>query len=249
MLCQILSKRRCFPFCKNTASKCHGPEKQKGDFRIDTLDAGFATIDSTAAWIEIRDQINLGEMPPDDEPLPNAAKSEIVSRWIAAKMREVERSVFTGRVLLRRLNRHEYTHTVSDLLQMKFPVGESPLDVLPPDGTLDGFDKVSAALLLDPSLMRQYYEVAREIADRAIVDGPPEFPTETMRLEFEDIAESRAIRYLVTRLGLEPVEGGLRMIEGSTRSFALMKYPDTQKTIPTNGFYRFTVRGGWPSRS
>ncbi len=239
-------KEKTKGFLKEHCVKCHGPEKQKGDFRVDTLSGEFNDQEAIAAWIEIRDQINLGEMPPDDEPVPDINEIEGVSNWIAANLREAERTAFRngGRVLLRRMNRHEYTHSVSDLLQMKFPTGESPLEVLPPDGTAEGFDKVSAALLLDPSLMQQYYEVARKIADRAIVDGPPEFPTETMRLEFEDIAENRAIRYLVTKLGLQLVDGGLQMISGSTRSFGTLKYPDTYKTAPTNGFYRFTVRAG-----
>ena len=144
------------------------------------------------------------------------------------------------------MNRHEYTNTVSDLLQMKFPSGESPLDVLPPDGTAEGFDKVSAALLLDPSLMELYYRVARRIADRAIVDGPPQYPTEKMRLEFEDIANSRAIGYLVTRLGMKPLPGGLQLIEGGTRSFGMLRYPGRRdnNVAPVNGFYRFTLRAG-----
>ncbi len=233
-------------FLEQHCVQCHGPDKQKGDLRLDTLGSDFADRETAATWIEVRDQMNLGEMPPDDEPRPDAAQAESVSVWIAAKLREAERAARAtgGRVPLRRMNRREYTHTVADLLQMKFPTGESPLDVLPPDGTAEGFDKVGAALLLDPSLMGQYYEVARGIAARAIVDGPPEFPTETLRMEFEEIAENRAIRYLVTRLGMQPLEGGLRLVEGGTRSFGRLKYPGTQRTIAANGFYRFTVRAG-----
>ncbi|MEM1294492.1 MAG: DUF1592 domain-containing protein [Verrucomicrobiota bacterium] len=234
------------PYLQEHCVRCHGEKKQKGDFRLDLLSGDFLVRENAAAWIEIRDRINLGEMPPEDEEQPEFEASEAVSKWIANNLREAERSALStgGRVLMRRMNRHEYTHTVSDLLEMKFPTGESPLDALPPDGKAEGFDKVSAALLLDPSLMQQYYQVARRVADRAIVDGPPEFPTQAMRLEFEEIQNSRAIRYLVTRLGLQPAEGGLQMIQGSTRSFALMKYPDTNMTTPTSGFYRFTIRAG-----
>lgn len=228
--------------------RCHGPEKSEAKLRIDQLTADFADRDNATAWIEIRNALNLGEMPPEGERQPPVELIEQTSRWIADGLRAAERarSSTGGRVLLRRMNRHEYTHTVSDLLSMKFPTGESPLDVLPPDGTADGFDKVSSALLLDPSLMSQYYRVARRIADRAIVDGPPEFPTERMRLEFEEIADSRAIGYLVTRLGMKPVPGGLQLVEGSTRSFGMLRYPGRRdnNVAPTNGFYRFTIRAG-----
>ncbi|QDS91809.1 hypothetical protein FF011L_05440 [Roseimaritima multifibrata] len=236
------------PLLKQYCMDCHGPQEAQGKLRVDELTADFSRRDNAAAWIEVRNMIHLGEMPPADEPQLPAAAIEQVSVWIAAQLRAAEHAQRStgGRVLMRRLNRREYTHSVADLLSMKFPVGESPLDVLPPEGTAEGFDKVSSALLLDPSLMTNYYRVARRIADRAIVDGPPEYPTETMRLEFEDIADSRAIRYLVRRLGMTPVPGGLELIEGNTRSFGLLNYPGQRgnNVAPTNGFYRFTLRAG-----
>lgn len=234
------------PYLQKYCVSCHGTEKQKGKFRVDTLTADFSVRENAAAWIEVRDRINLGEMPPEEEVQPPVELTGGMSRWIAASLREMEKASIrtSGRVVLRRMNRHEYTNTVADLLEMKFPSGESPLDFLPPDGTAEGFDKVSAALLLDPSLMEEYYRVARRIADRAIVDGQPEYPTEKMRLEFEDIADSGAIGYLVTRLGMTPVDGGLRLLEGSTRSFAMLQYPGRRdhNVAPVNGFYRFTIR-------
>lgn len=236
------------PLFKEYCVRCHGPEKSEGKLRVDQLTTDFTHRDNAAAWIEIRNAINLGEMPPDGQMRLPVELIEKTSRWIAAQLRARERARISsrGRVLLRRMNRHEYTNTVADLLSMKFPTGESPLDVLPPDGTADGFDKVSSALLLDPSLMTHYYRVARRIADRAVVDGPPEYPTEKMRLEFEEIADSRAIGYLVTRLGMKPVPGGLEVVEGSTRSFGMLRYPGRRdnNVAPVNGFYRFTIRAG-----
>ena len=233
---------------KQFCMDCHGPDLSEGKMRVDRLTGDFSNRDNALAWIEIRNQLNLGQMPPKDEPQPPATWVETTSKWIAAGLREAERNRTgtDGRILLRRMNRHEYTNTVADLLSMKFPTGESPLDVLPPDGTAEGFDKVSTALLFDPSLMQQYYEVARRIADRAIVDGPPEFPTETMRLEYEDMADSIAIGYLVTRLGMKPVPNGLQLIEGSTRSFGMLRYPGRRdnNVAPVNGYYRFTIKAG-----
>lgn len=227
---------------------CHGSDDAEGGLRVDTLTDRFTRRDNATAWIEIRDRINLGEMPPKDEPQLTVDQVQAVSRFVSSRLRaaEKEQLAIGSGVTIRRMNRREYTHTISDLLAMKFAAGESPLDFLPPDGTAEGFDNVGAALLLDPSLMRQYYEIARRIADRAIVDGPPEHPTETMRLEFEDIAESGAIGYLVTRLGMKPVPGGLQLVEGATRSFGMLRYPGRKdnNVAPENGFYRFTIRAG-----
>ncbi len=241
-------ERDIAPVLKKYCARCHGPDKAEGQLRVDQLTSDFAWRENAARWIEVRNAIHLGDMPPADEPQLPLEIIETTSHWITAALRAAERTRIgaNGGVLLRRMNRHEYTNTIGDLLSMRFPAGESPLDVLPPDGTSEGFDKVGAALLLDPSLMTQYYRVARRIADRAIVDGPPEFPTATMRLEFEEIAESRAIGYLVTRLGMRPVPGGLELIEGSTRSFGMLRYPGRRdnNVAPVNGFYRFTVRAG-----
>ncbi len=236
------------PVLTKYCANCHGAEKAEGNLRVDQLTSDFTNRDNAAAWIEVRNMINLGEMPPADEPQLPVEAIEKTSGWIANQLCAAERAQVStgGRVLLRRMNRHEYTNTIADLLSMKFPSGESPLDVLPPEGTAEGFDKVSTALLLDPSLMTSYYEVARGIADRAIVDGPPKFPTEKMRLEFEEIANSVAIRYKVRRVGMTPVPGGLEVVEGDTRSFGMLNYPGTRgnNVAPVNGFYRFTLRAG-----
>ena len=236
------------PVLAEHCHRCHGPAKQEGKLRLDSLSADFSQRPNAAAWIEVRNMINLGEMPPAGEPRLPVEQIETVSRWISSSMRAAERSGLSsnGRVLLRRMNRHEYAHTVSDLLHLRFPTGESPLDFLPPDGAAEGFDKVSAALPLDPSLMELYYRVARRIANRAIVDGPPDHPTAVMRLEFEDIADSNAIGYLVTRLGMRPTPGGLQLVEGGTRSFGMLRYPGRKdnNVAPVNGFYRFTIRAG-----
>ncbi|GAB5407007.1 MAG: DUF1592 domain-containing protein [Aureliella sp.] len=227
---------------------CHGASDAESGFRVDTLTEDFTNQANLASWIEIRDRLNLGEMPPPDAPQPQIDNLENASRWIASKIRSQHRraSAPTSGRLMRRLNRYEYSNTIADLLSMKFPTGESPLAILPPDGTSDGFDKVSTALLLDPSLMSSYYQVARRVADRAIVDGPPQYPTETMRLEFEDIPASGAIGYLVNKLGLNPVAGGLEMLDGKTRSFGMLNYPGVKgnNVAPVNGFYRFTIRAG-----
>lgn len=228
--------------------RCHGAKESEKELRFDTLPFDFENRSAATIWVEIRNQINLGEMPPNDEPQLDVKEIRLVSQWIATNLKHATSKSLgaPGQVLMRRLNRHEYTHTIADLLHMKFPSGESPLDFLPPDGTAIGFDKVSGALTLDPSLMDQYYRVARRIADRAIVDGPPEFPTEKMKLEYEEMADSNAIGYLFNRLGIKAVPGGIQLVEGNTRSFGMLRYPGRRdnNVAPTNGFYRFTVRAG-----
>ncbi|MEW4564563.1 DUF1592 domain-containing protein [Bremerella sp. JC770] len=237
------------PFLKTYCVDCHGEETQEADLRLDKLTSDFTKSTSASAWIEVMDKMNLGEMPPEGSPMPGTTELADVTHWIASELRHAERSSLgnQGKVILRRMNRAEYTNTVRDLLHLSFLPGESPESVLPPDGTAEGFDKVSIALMLDPSLLDKYFEVAQQIADKAIVDGPPPFATETMRLEMEDIAENRAIDYLCATPGIECQEKAIVLMQGSTRSFGVMKYPGTRNEIPVKGMYRIRVRA-WGQR-
>lgn len=63
------------PFLEQNCFKCHGPEKQKGDLRLDTL----APVTDAAAqelWKTVLEKIALGEMPPEDAPQPARFEKE-----------------------------------------------------------------------------------------------------------------------------------------------------------------------------
>src|SRR4051794_3870885 len=67
---------------------CHGEEKQKGDFRIDTLSpkVGF---ENNPQWQEIMERISSGEMPPKKTKVrPAPEESERVVAWLSARMKE-----------------------------------------------------------------------------------------------------------------------------------------------------------------
>ncbi|NNE92074.1 MAG: DUF1592 domain-containing protein [Verrucomicrobiales bacterium] len=232
------------PFFEAHCIECHGPEKQKGKLRLDTLEADFGSNDTLGTWIEVMDNINLGEMPPEDEPVPKVEDIASVARWIAAEIRHAEKSARStgGKVLMRRLSRTEYTNTIRDLLHLKFLPNESPKDLLPPDGTLDGFDKVSKALLLDPSLMAQYFDVAELVADRAVLLGPPPVPTRKNRMEYEDV--SGGIEYTKQGRDKVPSEKGIITMNGGMRSNELLRHPWNDKLIPVRGTYTLRVRVG-----
>ena len=238
------------PFLKTHCLACHGPEKQEAKLRLDTLATDFSQTASARQWVEVMDQLNRGEMPPDDRPRPAAETQQQVVKWIAAELRAAERKSRSsgGRVVLRRMNRTEYANTIRDLLAINFLPGESPLDFLPPDGRADGFDKGSSALMLDPSLLDKYYEVAQRIAAQAIVNGPPPFATYRNRFELEDTAKRGSIRYMCAQPGFQCREHDVVVMEGGTRSFDDLIYPGTKqngsrgKRIPIKGMYAVRVR-------
>jgi mono/diheme cytochrome c family protein len=237
-------KKLIQPFLTQHCVRCHGPQLQEGKLRLDTLPTNFTASESARHWIEIMDRINLGEMPPEKEPRPDPETIHATASWIAAELRNAARLSLTsgGRVLLRRMNRTEYANTVRDLLGITFLPGESPLDFLPPDGVAEGFDKVGAALMLDPSLLDKYFEVAARVADQAIVTGPPEFATYKKRYELEDTAKNGAINYLCSKPDFQCREQDAVLIDGSARSFGVFMYPKTKSMIPVKGNYTVRLR-------
>gem|GEM_PF-452358 len=234
------------PFLQQHCVKCHGPEKQKGDVRLDNLPPDFVNNPAAGVWAEVRNKLNLGEMPPKEEARPDSAALAAVTRWVAGEQRAVQRLAVStgGRVLLRRLSRAEYANTVRDLLDVDFVPGEGPEDLLPPDGRLEGFDKLSKALLLDPSLMDQYFRVAELVANRAIQVRPPAVPSRVARYEFEDTRTEGPIRYIAEQRGTAFTDTAMILFDSAARTFGRLRHAHSGTQIPARGEYLVRVRAG-----
>ena len=160
------------PILEAHCFKCHGPEKQKSDIRLDTLSTDLLK-DRPAAetWHDALNAVNLGEMPPEDEPELSSEERQTLTGWID---REIKLAVSAakstgGEVVLRRLNRIEYRNTMSDLLGIKADYDAN----LPPDTPSEaGFKNNGAALSMSPLQLEYYLVAAREGLSRAIVTGP-----------------------------------------------------------------------------
>ena len=233
------------PFLKTHCFSCHGLEKQKGKLRLDTLSADFHSSDAVGIWIEVMDILNLGEMPPEEEPQPKAAERELVVQWIASELRAADRrkAGAGGKVALRRLNRMEYSNTIRDLLSMNFLPGEDPSELLPPDPTYDGFDKVATSLMMDSSLLGNYYEAAKKVASMAIVEGELKFPTHLAHFEMEDMGNpGSGFSYVCGHGGCTCRENDVELLVGNTRTHRGLLYPGTQQMFPVKGMYTIRVR-------
>jgi len=152
-------------FFAESCTKCHGEQKAKGKLRLDRLDTDLAKPETFKRWQKILDQLQSGEMPPEEEEKrPDAAKLAAAIRLISAQLdgaAALHRAA--GRVVLRRLNRVEYENTVRDLFAVDVAVKEA----LPEDATAQGFDNVGAALNISPVLMERYLEAADAVITAA----------------------------------------------------------------------------------
>ena len=54
------------PVLKRACVHCHGPKKQKGKFRVDTLNPDLLEGGDVKWWLEVFDVVSNGEMPPED---------------------------------------------------------------------------------------------------------------------------------------------------------------------------------------
>ena len=75
------------PALKACCLKCHGPEKAEGQLRIDRLTTDLSDRENALKWIEVRNAINLGEMPPDGETGLPVELIEKISHWVTVELR------------------------------------------------------------------------------------------------------------------------------------------------------------------
>ena len=71
------------PLLEKTCYPCHGPDKQKGDFRIDTLNPNLVEGGDELWWLDVMDVVTNGEMPPDDADVSIADKERgFIVDWL-----------------------------------------------------------------------------------------------------------------------------------------------------------------------
>ena len=175
------------PILKKHCFKCHGEKKQKGDLRLDTL-SGDLSKDRVAAeaWHDVRNALNLSEMPPKKEDSLLPAELRTVTSWIT---QEIDALVASqkgtgGRIVLRRLNKTDYQNTMRDLLGIEMDYAKN----LPPE-TLseDGFRNNGTTLQMSDLQLEYYLESARKGLAKAIVTGSrPKFFEEEFTLSVND---------------------------------------------------------------
>jgi len=149
---------------QETCVSCHGPEKQKGKFRVDTLSFEIKDIETAEKWQKVLNQMNSGDMPPEDEKQPkNEAKADFLDD-LANVMVAARRTLGdqNGVITMRRLNRREYKNTLRELLGVDVNVSD-----LPADGGGGSFDTVGANLFMSANQFEQYQGLGREAVEEA----------------------------------------------------------------------------------
>lgn len=78
------------PFLKQHCARCHGPEKQEGDLRLDRLNPDILVGPDIETWNKIRYRLVADEMPPDDQPQPPHGPQQQVTRWLTQQLQAAQ---------------------------------------------------------------------------------------------------------------------------------------------------------------
>ncbi len=74
------------PFLAKYCTDCHGANDPEGKLSLHKIDGDLLAGKDIETWKKIADRLMLGEMPPEDEPRPDAFETASVVRWIKAEL-------------------------------------------------------------------------------------------------------------------------------------------------------------------
>ena len=154
------------PLLQKYCVDCHGPNKQKGDMRLDEIDPDVVRGTSFDQWEDVREAFNSGEMPPEEKPQPTGAERDLMTRWMDMEFKKVKLHGSTKkRGTVRRLTRYELKYGFEDLLGFSI---HNEVDRLPEEGTSveTGLKNNSRMLLISSPHLESYLDVVMTITER-----------------------------------------------------------------------------------
>ena len=256
------------PFLQQHCFTCHDQRQARAGFRMDQLSTDFQQGDSADKWLEVMDNINLGSMPPKENPRPDPEESFAVVKWIAGQLHEAERAARQtgGRIPMRRLNRDEYGNTIRDLLLIDEKLLGPIVADLPGDGKAEGFDRLGAALFFDQTQIASSLAAAEQISTLAIVNPDDAPAVQVSRFEAEQPLQSgmgirtpsRTTRNRFSEKRMEVDAGpmtsryekdGVLFLAGDdTRrdnfEYSRVAAKAIDEFLPEDGYYRIRIRCG-----
>ncbi|HAE19109.1 MAG TPA: hypothetical protein DCG41_07835, partial [Verrucomicrobiales bacterium] len=139
---------------------CHDTASQKGNLNMEEL-LKKGSFDGALMF----DNLLTGKMPPANKDQPEAEEKRAVLDWLAKQQRDHHQESF------RRLSRHEFIHSVNDLLGTDLDLTGD----IPEDRGTNNFDS-NRKIQLSREMLESYFSVADKMLDHA-------FPTEGFPVE------------------------------------------------------------------
>ena len=146
---------------------CHNERLKTAGLVLEGIDIENIS-EGAPVWEKVLRKLRAGQMPPAGMPRPDQATYDSFATYLEAELdNEADVNPNPGRIAAaHRLNRTEYTNAVRDLFALEMDGGS----LLPTDDNRYGFDNISDALTISPSLMERYLSAAEKIARLAVGD-------------------------------------------------------------------------------
>lgn len=139
---------------------CHDGSSQEGGLNLVAL-LEKNTFDSTFIF----ENVITGKMPPGDMEQPTDAERSVMLEWLATVQDKSEQKSY------RRISRHEFVHSVNDLLGVKLDLADS----IPEDRGTRDFDS-DRRIMLTKEMLSAYFVAADKMIEFAFPENgyPPD---------------------------------------------------------------------------
>jgi uncharacterized protein DUF1592/uncharacterized protein DUF1588/uncharacterized protein DUF1587/uncharacterized protein DUF1585/uncharacterized protein DUF1595 len=165
-------------FVNQYCAGCHNDKLKAGGFSFAEVDLAHPAKNADR-FEKVILKLQTGMMPPAGLPRP---KATAVNAFLSDLETRLDRAAAEhpnpGTPALHRLNRSEYQNSVHDLLGLDVDVET----LLPADSITHGFDNMSEALTVTPTLMEAYVRAAGKISRVAVGDPDMQPIVDTYRV-------------------------------------------------------------------
>lgn len=234
------------PLLEKTCVNCHGPEKAKAKFRVDTLDPDLLNGGDVDWWLEVLDVLSNGEMPPEDAEAP-LSKEELgrLTDWINGEVRKAStaRRNEGGHSSFRRMARYEYGYALQDLLGLPYSLAGS----LPPEtASEDGFKNSSELLQISGMQFEMYREIGLKALKHTTVIGERpkmvvyRLPGQDLSLSANDEKDVEEVHSLKQQLKKGQAQPKSVILDRRKPSIKF----NLSNHLPDEGIMRITFRAG-----
>jgi hypothetical protein len=172
--------REIQPTLQTYCYSCHGPEKQRADLNLADFERFEQVLERREVWTGVLERVQADEMPPKGARELDYGRRQTLMDWLRRLPKDEldcnqlasdrTQNFYRGYVMSRRLNRHEFDHTVRDLIGLDLRPGRH----LPSDGAGgEGFDNTGDTLFTSSLAIEKYLEAADEVLDALFPAQPP----------------------------------------------------------------------------
>ena len=220
---------------------CHGPDKQKGERRLDQWNWPVTDQDTLLSVQEVIDVLTLEDMPPEDAKVhpPTEAVQEMIDHLTGLAFDGHAHLASTGgEVVLRRLNREEYLNTVGDLFGINMTMFD-PTTAFPKDQTVEHLDNIGDTLRTSGYLLSQYLEAADAVVEKALQDEPP--PTEKTWQFTDNFYQQPELRHSHTKVHDNQFIGLYEGIHSIRHEGGYGPITEFAEGVPADGYYEIKV--------